>query len=266
MGDRLAGRVAIVFGGGSPGARPHGVQAIGSTCAATFAREGAAVVVVDRDEPAAARTATTIERAGGRSLPVVADLLDPEQVSAAVARTVATFGRIDVVQNNVGRTLLGGPLEISFDAWRETVAVNLDSVFLGAQATLPQLLETKGSMINISSTASIRWTGFSYPAYAAAKAAVNQLTQSLALQYAATGVRVNAVLPGLIDTPLAYRELSEGRDAESVRADRAAKSPTGTMGTAQDVADAALFLASSESAYVTGVTLPVDGGLHARVI
>jgi NAD(P)-dependent dehydrogenase (short-subunit alcohol dehydrogenase family) len=88
----------------------------------------------------------------------------------------------------------------------------------------------------------------------------------MALQYAAAGVRVNAILPGLIDTPLAYRELSEGRDVEAVRADRAAKSPTGTMGTAQDVADAALFLASPESAYITGVLLPVDGGLHSRVI
>ena len=111
-------------------------------------------------------------------------------------------------------------------------------------------------MINISSIGSIRWTGFCYPAYAAAKAAVNQLTQSLALQYADTGVRINAILAGLIDTPLAYRELSEGHDLESVRADRAAKSPTRAMGSAQDVANAALFLASAESAYITGTMLP----------
>ena len=121
-------------------------------------------------------------------------------------------------------------------------------------------------MINISSTASIRWTGFCYPAYAAAKAAVNQLTQSMALQYADTGVRINAILAGLIDTPLAYRELSEGHSIESVRADGNTKSPTGSMGSAQDVANAALFLASADSAYITGTMLPVDGGLHARVV
>ena len=166
----------------------------------------------------------------------------------------------------VGATMIGGVEELSLEDWRRAVAINLDSVFLGARATLPHLVETRGSMINVSSTASIRWTGFRYPAYAAAKAAVNQLTQSMALQYADTGVRVNAILAGLIDTPLAYRELSGGHDVDAVRAERDAKSPTGAMGTAQDVANAALFLASDDSTYVTGILIPVDGGLHARVI
>jgi NAD(P)-dependent dehydrogenase (short-subunit alcohol dehydrogenase family) len=263
---RLAGRTAIVFGGGHSGDAPHGVQAIGFTCAATFAGEGANVVVVDRDGDAAERASAVITQAGGRSVPVVADMLVEEQAAASVEVALAAFGPIDIVQNNIGQTLLGGPLDISLDEWRRAVAINLDTVFLGAKATLPQLLETKGSMINISSIASIRWTGFCYPAYAAAKAAVNQLTQSLAMQYADTGVRINAILAGLIDTPLAYRELSEGHDVESVRADRAAKSPTLTMGSAQDVANAALFLASPDSGYITGTMLPVDGGLHARVI
>lgn len=263
---RLGGRTAIVFGGGHAGGGPHGVQAIGFTCAATFAGEGANVVVVDRDEDAAERAAAAIASTGGRSIPIVADMLVEEQAAAAVEEALAAFGRIDIVQNNIGQTLLGGPLYISLEEWRRTVAINLDTVFLGAKVTLPQLLETKGTMINISSIGSIRWTGFYYPAYAAAKAAVNQLTQSLAMQYADTGVRINAILAGLIDTPLAYRELSEGHDVESVRSDRAAKSPTRTMGSAQDVANAALFLASAESAYITGTMLPVDGGLHARVI
>ena len=121
-----------------------------------------------------------------------------------------------------------------------------------------------GSIINVSSTASIRWTGYPYPAYAAAKAAVNQLTRALALQYADRGVRVNAILAGLIDTPLVYRELADGPRARGRRAERAALSPTGAMGSAYDVAHAALFLASDESAYVTGTLLPVDGGLHVR--
>jgi NAD(P)-dependent dehydrogenase (short-subunit alcohol dehydrogenase family) len=193
-------------------------------------------------------------------------MLVEDEVNSAVESTLAAFGRIDVVQNNVGQTLLGGPLEISLEEWRRTVAVNLDTVFLGARATLPHLMQTRGSMINISSTASIRWTGYCYPAYAAAKAAVNQLTQSMALQYAQTGVRINAILAGLIDTPLAYRELAQGDEIESIRTSRNANSPTGRMGTAQDVANAALFLASSDSAYITGTMLAVDGGLHARVV
>ena len=150
--------------------------------------------------------------------------------------------------------------------WRAAVSINLDTVFLGAKATLAHLVETRGSMVNVSSTGSIRWIGYAYSGYAASKAAVNQLTRSIAMQYADRGVRVNAILPGLIDTPLVYRELAEGHDVSTVRADRAASSPTGAMGAAQDVANAALFLACDESAYVTGTLLPVDGGLHVRVI
>jgi NAD(P)-dependent dehydrogenase (short-subunit alcohol dehydrogenase family) len=255
-----------VFGGGHGGSGPHGVLGIGYACALTFALHGADVVIVDRDARAAESGAQAIAGAGGNVLAVVADMLDESAVTEAVDATLARFGRIDVVQNNVGATLLGGVTEVSLADWRRAIAVNLDSVFLGARATLPHLIETRGSMINVSSTASIRWTGFRYPAYAAAKAAVNQLTQSMALQYAKTGVRVNAILPGLIDTPLAYRELSAGQDIQSVRAERDANCPTGVMGTAQDVANAALFLASDESSYITGTLIPVDGGLHARVI
>ena len=142
---------------------------------------------------------------------MVADVTVPDDVERAVAAALQAFGRIDVVHNNVGATRLGGPEELTLDEWRATFAVNLDSVFLGVQKTLPHLLDRGGSIINVSSTASIRWTGYPYPAYAAAKAAVNQLTRALALQYADRGVRVNAILAGLIDTPLVYRELSGGR-------------------------------------------------------
>ncbi len=222
--------------------------------------------MVDRDQRAAQRGVDAIVASGGRALPVVADLLDEAQVTAAVATALDAFGGIDVVQNNVGLVRLGGPEELTLADWRATVSVNLDSAFLGAKATLPHLIETRGSMINVSSTGSIRWTGYPYPAYAASKAAVNQLTRSLAMQYADRGLRVNAILAGLIDTPFVYRELSAGHDPSTVRAERAAKSPTGAMGSAQDVANAALFLASNESAYITGTLLPVDGGLHVRAI
>jgi NAD(P)-dependent dehydrogenase (short-subunit alcohol dehydrogenase family) len=260
---RLAGRTALVFGGGHPGEGPGGVVGIGFACASTFAAHGANVVVVDRDAGAAQRAAAAI---GGNSLAIVADMLDEAQVARAVAATLDAFGRLDVVQNNVGAVQLGGPEALTLAEWRAAVAINLDTVFLGAKATLAHLVETRGSMVNVSSTGSIRWTGYAYSGYAAAKAAVNQLTRSMALEYADRGVRVNAILPGLIDTPLVYRELSEGHDVATVRADRAANSPTGAMGTAQDVANAALFLACDESAYVTGTLLPVDGGLHVRAI
>jgi NAD(P)-dependent dehydrogenase (short-subunit alcohol dehydrogenase family) len=263
---RLAGRTALVLGGGHSGpAGPAAAVGIGFATATTFARHGAATVVIDRDGDAAERTLAAIHASGGEGLALVADATDADALDAAVAAALSAYGRIDVVHNNVGATRLGGPEELSLAQWRATMAVNLDSVFLSAQATIPHLLRHGGSIVNVSSTASIRWTGYPYPAYAAAKAAVNQLTRSLALQYAGRGVRVNAILAGLIDTPLVYRELAGDQDAAGVRARRAALSPTGAAGTAQDVADAALFLASDESAYVTGVLLPVDGGLHARV-
>ena len=146
-------------------------------------------------------------------------MLDETQVMSAVESALEAFGRLDVVQNNVGQVRLGGPEELTLAEWRAAVAINLDTVFLGAKATLAHLVETRGSMINVSSTGSIRWTGYPYSGYAASKAAVNQLTRSLALEYADRGVRVNAILPGLIDTPLVYRELSEGHDVATVRAD-----------------------------------------------
>lgn len=261
---RLAGKVAIVFGGGLNTGGPDGVTSIGAATATTFARHGARVVVVDRDEAAAQRTVDAVRAGGGTALALVADVTDADQVQDAVAAVIDEHGRLDVVQNTVGATRLGGVDELTLDDWHRTLALNLDSVFLSAQATLPHLLVRGGSIVNVSSTASIRWTGYPYPSYAAAKAGVNQLTRSLALQYADRGVRVNAVLAGLIDTPLVYQQLAGGSSVADIRAERDAHSPTGRMGTAQDVADAALFLASDESRYVTGVLLPVDGGLSVR--
>jgi NAD(P)-dependent dehydrogenase (short-subunit alcohol dehydrogenase family) len=263
---RLAGRTALVLGGGHAGpGGPAGAVGIGFATATTFARHGARTVVIDRDGDAAQRTVDAIRELGGEGLALVADATDEDGLAAAVAAALQAYDRIDVVHNNVGATRLGGPTELSLQEWRATMAVNLDSVFLSAQLTIPHLLRTRGSIVNVSSTASIRWTGYAYPAYAAAKAAVNQLTRSLALQYADRGVRVNAILAGLIDTPLVYRQLAGGAAAAEVSARRAALSPTGAMGTAHDVANAALFLASDEAAYVTGTLLPVDGGLHVRV-
>ena len=261
---RLAGRTALVFGGGLGEPTPPAVVGIGHATALTFACHGAAVAVVDRDAVAAERTVAAIRERGGRALAVVADATDPADVDAAVAATVAAFGGVDVVHNNVGAARLGGIEELTLEQWRDAVAINLDPVFLGIRATLPHLRLRGGAIVNVSSVASIRSTGYTYPAYAAAKAAVNQLTRSLAVEYAPFGIRVNAILAGFIDTPLVYRELAGDQRPDDVRAQRAARSPTGAMGSAFDVAHAALFLASDDAAYVTGALLPVDGGLHAR--
>ncbi|QJY49327.1 SDR family NAD(P)-dependent oxidoreductase [Pseudonocardia broussonetiae] len=262
---RLDGRTALVFGGGHNAGGPPGTTGIGFATATTFAAHGARVVVVDRDAGAAERTVDAVREAGGRACAVVADATSPEQVEDAVARTVREHGGLDVVHNNVGVARLGGIEDLTLDEWRAAVTVNLDSVFLSARAALPHLARRRGCIVTVSSTASIRWTGYPYPGYAAAKAAVNQLTRSLAVEYAGR-VRVNAILAGLIDTPLVYQQLAGADDPADVRARRDALSPTGAMGTAYDVAHAALFLASDEAAYVTGALLPVDGGLHARAV
>ncbi|MCS7475381.1 SDR family NAD(P)-dependent oxidoreductase [Umezawaea endophytica] len=263
VGGRLAGRVAVVVGGGHQGVGPGGVTGIGFATAATFARHGARVAVVDHDAEAAGRTMAAIVDAGGEALALVADATDDGQVRAVVDEVLDAFGAIDVVHTNIGVTALGSVEDIALDAWRTSFALNLDTVFLAAKHTLPHLAAHGGSLITMSSVASIRSTGYPYPGYAAAKAAVNQLTRTIAIEYAGRGVRANAILAGLIDTPLVYRQLAGG-SAGATRADRSARSPTGAMGTAQDVADAALFLASDESRYVTGVLLPVDGGMHVR--
>ena len=183
MTDRLAGRTALVLGGGH-GDPDCAVVGIGFATATTSPRHGAAVVVVDRDADAAdARSTRCAARAAGQA--VVADMTVPDDVERAVAEALRAFGRIDVVHNNVGATRLGGPEELTLEEWRATFAVNLDSVYLGVPDRPSRTCSTAAaSIINVSSTASIRWTGYPYPAYAAAKAAVNQLTRSLALQYA----------------------------------------------------------------------------------
>jgi NAD(P)-dependent dehydrogenase (short-subunit alcohol dehydrogenase family) len=219
--DRLAGRTALVFGGGHAGAGPHGVLGIGYACAFTFAAHGADVVIVDRDPQAAASSAESILAAGGSAVALTADMLDESAVDSAVGAALARFGHLDIVQNNVGATWMGGVADLSLSEWRDVVELNLDRVFLGARATLPHLVETRGSMINISSTASIRLTGFRYPAYAASKAAVNQLTQSMALQYA-TGVRI----AGAIGRPLHVERIDDNdhaRDPARRRNDRRAQ-------------------------------------------
>lgn len=272
MAGRMQDRVVLVVGAGSAG---DGVSN-GQAAAITYAREGAQVACVDINLTSAEATVSMIENdsqcspslEGPRAVALAADVESPEQVAAVVAGVTGTLGPIDVLHNNVGVTTLGGPVELDYDVWRRAFAINVDSVFLTCKHVLPGMIEHgRGSIVNVSSIAALRDVGYNYPAYMASKAAVNQVTVSLALQHAAQGIRANAVAPGFINTPLVRAQLhSQAGSIEELLAARDAASPTGRMGTPWDVANAALFLASDEAAYVNGVCLPVDGGLTMRAV
>jgi NAD(P)-dependent dehydrogenase (short-subunit alcohol dehydrogenase family) len=176
------------------------------------------------------------------------------------------LGRIDILHNNVGISSAGGPVEASEESWDRVMDVNVKSMFLTCKCVLPVMVEQgRGAIVNISSLAGIRWTGYNYSSYYASKAAVINFTRGVAIEYAARGIRANTILPGLMDTPHIYQQISRyyGTVDEMVAA-RNKISPTGRMGTAWDIANAAVFLASDDAAYVNGVALPVDGGLHIK--
>jgi NAD(P)-dependent dehydrogenase (short-subunit alcohol dehydrogenase family) len=255
---RLENRVALVFGAGSSGPG----WGNGKAAAVTYAREGARVVAVDVSEAAAAETAALIVGEGSEALALAADVTDLASIEAVVATAIARFGRIDILHNNVGVVLQGGPPDLDEEAFRRNLDLNVGSVFRTAKAVLPHFIAAKrGAIVNISSIAAVRWTGYPYFAYYTAKAAVNQATVALAMQYAPYGIRANCVMPGLIDTPLIYKQISsQYASAEEMVAARARAVPLGRMGSAWDVAKAAAFLASDDAGFITGVCLPVDGG------
>ncbi len=259
---RLLDRIALVFGAGSSGPG----WGNGKATAVTFARQGAIVIAIDVDRDAAEETRAIIAGEGGRAEAGIADVTDGASVAAIVGRVVATHGRIDVLHNNVGSTDMGGPVELSEEAWQRGLDVNVTSAFLTCKHVLPVMLrQRRGAIVNVSSIAAVRYTGYPYISYYAGKSALNHFTVGIALQYAKDGIRANAIMPGLMNTPLIYRQIAgQYQSAADMVAKRDAACPTGRMGTAWDVANAALFLASDEAAYVTGVCLPVDGGLSCR--
>lgn len=262
MSDRLKDKVALVFGAGSSGPG----WGNGKATAVLFARNGAHVACVDIDPAAAAETTALIESEGGRASAHACDVTCADAVAAVADEVAGAHGRIDILHNNVGHATMGGPLELSEADWDRAIDINLKSCFLTTKHVLPHMLARKsGAIVNVSSLAAIRYTGYPYAAYYAAKAAVNNFTMGLALQYARHGIRANAIMPGLINTPLIFKQISgQYESAEAMVAARDAACPMGRMGTAWDVAKAALFLASDEAAYITGVSLPVDGGLSCR--
>lgn len=266
MAGRLAGKVALVAGAGSSGPG----WGNGKAAAVLFAREGAAVFCADIDERAAAETRDLIRGEGGAAESCRADMSRSADVEAMVAACLAAYGRIDVLDNNVGIAEVGGVVELDEAVWDRVLAVNLKSCFLTMKHVIPVMeRQGGGSIVNISSIAAIRHTGVPYAGYSASKAAINQLTRTTAAQYAARKIRVNAVLPGLMKTPMVERSagLAErygGGDVEAMWRARDAQVPMGHMGDAWDVAHAALFLASDEARYVTGIELVVDGGITLK--
>ena len=264
--ERLKGKIAMVVGAGSIGPG----WGNGKATAVTFARQGAQVFCVDRNGAAAKETVEIINSEGGKASAFTADVSRAADVEAMVAACLKAHGRIDVLDNNVGIAEMGSVVDVTEASWDHVLNVNLKSAFLAMKHVIPVMQKQGGgSIINISSIASIRHLGISYVSYGTSKAAMNQMTRTTAVQFAKDHVRVNAILPGLMKTPMVEHSAGlaasyAAGDVEAMWRARDAQVPMGHMGDAWDVANAALFLASDESKYVTGLELVVDGGATLR--
>jgi NAD(P)-dependent dehydrogenase (short-subunit alcohol dehydrogenase family) len=265
MTDRLAGKTAVVVGAGQT---PGDTIGNGRATAMLFAREGARVLAVDRRAESAADTCRLIEGEGGQAEPYECDIAEEASCQAMVDGAVAQLGRIDILHNNVGIAAGDGPpVQLDEAGWDRILDVNLKAMWRTCKFVVPVMqAHGSGAIVNISSLAAIAAAG-NLTAYKISKAGVNALTQSLAVAHAGDGIRVNAIMPGLIDTPMAVDAPARaaGRPREGLAAARARRVPLGRQGSGWDVAHAALFLASDEAAFITGVVLPVDGGQAARV-
>lgn len=262
MTSRLEGKTALIVGGGqTKGLTPGN----GRATAETFAREGARLVVADRDLEAAQETVDAIVAAGGSAVAAQADVTDEASIVALVERARAELGRIDILHNNVGVSLAGGDAvvtDIEMAAFDRVTAINLRGMVATCKHVIPVMREQGGgAIVSIGSLASI--IDYPYIAYKTSKAGVVALIQNIAIRHAGDNIRANAILPGLIETPMAIenRVGLGGASREDVVAQRNEHVPLNKrMGTAWDVANAALFLASDDAKFITGVALAVDGG------
>jgi NAD(P)-dependent dehydrogenase (short-subunit alcohol dehydrogenase family) len=249
--DRLKDKVALITGGGS---------GIGRASCRLFAEHGAKVVVADSVAEGGEQSVHDITAAGGQASFVQADVSKSVDVQGMIRHTVQTYGRVDILFNNAG---IEGPsaklANYDEDAWERVIAIDLTSVYLGMKYVIPEMIKQGGGVI--LSTASVAgMVGFpGSGAYAAAKAGVINLTRMVALEYANKNIRVNCICPGIIATPMAQRVMGERPDDRVVRLE-----PIGRLGQAQDIANAALFLASDESSFATGAPFVIDGGYIAR--
>ena len=264
---RLKDKIAVVIGAGqSPG---EGLGNGRATCI-RFGQEGAKILAVDNRLASAAETADLVGKEGSECIPWEADVTKEATLLAAIREAQRRWGRVDVLHYNVGVSLSGGdaPIsEITEQAFDRVCAINLRGAVMACKHVLPIMrVQRSGVILTISSLAA--WENYPYVAYKASKAAMIAFTQQVAIQNAEYGIRANVILPGLMDTPMAVdtRARHTGKPRAEIAAARDAKVPLrGRMGTAWDVANAALFLASDEANFITGVALPVDGGALVRV-
>ena len=261
--ERLKGKTAMVVGAGSIGPG----WGNGKATAVTFARQGAQVFCVDRNGAAAEETVAIIKSEGGKAAAFTADVSRAADVEEMVTACLKTYGRIDVLDNNVGIAEMGSVVSVSEASWDHVFAVNLKSAFLAMKHVIPVMeKQGGGSIINISSIASLRHLGISYVTYATTKAAMNQMTRTTAVEFASKHIRVNCVLPGLMKTPMVehstdWPPTSADGDVQGdvARATRRCRWVTWAM---QDVANAHCFWRPTRrSRYVTGLELVVDGGI-----
>ena len=248
--DRLAGKVAIVTGASS---------GIGLVTAKLFAKEGAKVVVAARREAELASLVQAIASEGGEALAVAGDVRSEEFAKAVVAAAVSRFGRLDIAFNNAGIIGESGPSTgISEKGWNDALAINLTSAFLGAKHQIPEMIKQGGGSVIFTST--FVGYSFSFPnvaAYAASKSGLIGLTQALAAEFGPQGVRVNAVLPGAVDTPM-YQTVNNSAEQQSFLSNLHALK---RVGKPEEIARAVLYLASDDAAFVTGTASLVDGGI-----
>lgn len=250
--NALAGRTAVVTGAS---------RGIGRSIASLLAQEGAGVVVVSRSPEALASVVDEISAEGGRAIAVAADVTQDDAAERIVEATLAEFGGLDVLVNNAGGNSFMAPLQtMRFSGWQKTMALNLDSTVRLIQAALPALIAGgHGSIVNVSSVTALRGSPL-MSHYGAAKAALVSLTQSLAIEVASQGVRVNALVPGWIETDLTGFLRTDDALEETV----IGRVPMGRWGRPEEIAQAAVFLAGDASTFVTGQSLVVDGGLSAN--
>jgi NAD(P)-dependent dehydrogenase (short-subunit alcohol dehydrogenase family) len=261
---RLENKIALISGAGSVGPG----WGNGRAMAARFAEEGAKIFALDRDASLLEETVKRVKDAGGTIETLIGNSTESVFLKQAVDACMAKFGRIDILVNNVGGSAAGGPVEMSEEVFDAQVNANLKSVFLGCKHVLPIMEAQKGgAIINLASTSALRWTGAAQVAYAATKAGVLQLSKVVAVQYASKGIRVNCVVPGQLHTPMVEVRLAKqraGGDVQALLAARQKRIPAGFMGDGRDTANAALYLASDEARFVTGIEIVVDGGMTLR--